>query len=146
MPQVREHDAPAYNATGVVEPVWLTRALVDYLHDTSLAMFGGLPGVNSENLVESALARPQNLSAYVGGDLPRLAAAYAFGFAKNHGYRDGNKRTAFTACATFLDMNGFDLEADEREALETMLELATGAVSEESFAEWLRAHVVPREV
>lgn len=145
MLRIREHDAPAYNATGEAEPVWLTRALVDYLHDTSLAMFGGLPGVNSDNLVESALARPQNLFAYVGGDLPRLAAAYAFGFAKNHGYRDGNKRTAFTACATFLDVNGFDLVVDEREALEAMLELATGTMSEEGFAEWLRAHVAPRD-
>jgi death-on-curing protein len=142
--RVREQEAPAYDAAGEHEPVWLTRALVDHLHDASLAMFGGLPGVNSEDLVESALARPQNLCAYVGGDLPRLAAAYAFGFAKNHGYRDGNKRTAFTACATFLDLNGLDLVADEREALERMLELATDAISEEGFAEWLRAHVVPR--
>lgn len=142
--RVRENDAPAYLTAQADEPVWLTRALVDYLHDTSLAMFGGLPGVNSENLVESALARPQNLFAYVGGDLPRLAAAYAFGFAKNHGYRDANKRTAFTSCATFLDMNGLDLIVDEREALETMLELATGVVSEDGFAEWLRAHAVPR--
>ena len=144
MPRVRESAPPAYGAATAPEPVWLDRALVDYLHDTSLAMFGGLPGVNNENLVESALARPQNLFMYVGGDLPRLAAAYAFGFAKNHGYRDGNKRTAFTSCATFLDLNGLDLVVDEVEALERMLELATDAISEEGFAEWLRAHVVPR--
>lgn len=144
MNRVRENSAPAYTTAVAPEPQWLDRALVDYLHDTSLALFGGLPGVNSENLVESALARPQNLFVYVGGDLPRLAAAYAFGFAKNHGYRDGNKRTAFTSCATFLDMNGLELVVDETEALERMLELATDAVSEEGFAEWLRAHVVPR--
>lgn len=144
MSRIRESAPPAYQTDTAPEPVWLDRALVDYLHDTSLAMFGGLPGVNDENLVESALARPQNLYAYIGGDLPRLAAAYAFGFAKNHGYRDGNKRTAFTSCATFLDLNGLDLIADEVEALERMLELATDAISEEGFAEWLRAHVVPR--
>ena len=141
---VRENDAPADTTAVQPEPHWLDRALVDYLHDTSLAMFGGLPGVNSEDLVESALARPQNLFVYVGGDLPRLAAAYAFGFAKNHGYRDGNKRTAFTSCATFLDMNGLELIVDETDALDRMLELATDAISEEGFAEWLRTHVVPR--
>ncbi|GJG86800.1 death-on-curing protein [Gemmatimonadetes bacterium T265] len=144
MNRVRESAPPAYATTVEPEPQWLTRALVDYLHDTSLALFGGLSGVNNENLVESALARPQNLFAYVEGDLPRLAAAYAFGFAKNHGYRDGNKRTAFTSCATFLDMNGLELVVDEIAALERMLELATDAISEEGFAEWLRAHVVPR--
>jgi death-on-curing protein len=114
------------------------------LHDQRLAQHGGLPGVNSENLIESALARPRNLFAYVGGDLPRLAASYAFGFAKNDGYRDANKRTAFAACAVFLYINGLQLEADEHEVVVTMLELATGIVTEEAFAEWLRARAVPR--
>ena len=145
MPQLRAHALPAPGATDDREPIWRTRALVDYLHDTGLAMFGGLAGVSGDNLVESALARPQNLFVYVGGDLPRLAAAYAFGFAKNHGYRDGNQRTAFTSCATFVDVNGLDLVVDEREALEAMLALATSAVSEEDFAEWLRVHVVVRD-
>lgn len=126
------------------EPLWLTREIVDVLHDRSLALYGGLSGMNSENLVESALARPRNLFAYVGGDLPRLGAAYACGFAKNRGYRDGSKRTAFTACTVFLDANGLELVADEHEALVTMLELATDAITEEGFAEWLRAHVEPR--
>lgn len=142
--RIGESAPPAYRATPPAEPVWVSRAIADYAHDLSLSMFGGLPGVNSENLIESALARPQNLYAYVGGDLPRLAAAYAFGFTKNHGYRDGNKRTAFSVCATFLDLNGFDLIADEEAALAVVLELATNAVSEEGFAEWLRARVVPR--
>ncbi len=145
MNRVRENNAPAYTTAVEPEPQWLDRAIVDYLHDSSLALFGGLPGVNSENLVESALARPQNLFVYVGGDLPRLAAAYAFGFAKNHGYRDGNKRTAFTSCVTFLDLNGLELIVDETEALERMLDLATDTISEDGFAEWLRAHVVPRD-
>ncbi len=144
MNRVREHDSSAYTTAVEPEPQWLNRAIIDYPDDTSLALFGGLPGVSNENLVESALARPQNLFVYVGGDLPRVAAAYAFGFAQNHGYRDGNERTAFTSCATFLDMNGLELIVDETEALERMLDLATDAVSEEGFVEWLRAHVVPR--
>ena len=141
--RVRERPAAAIGATSD-EPLWLSREIVDVLHDRSLTLYGGMAGVNSENLIESALARPRNLFAYVGGDLPRLAAAYAFGLAKNHGYRDGNKRTAFTAAAVFLDMNGLELVADEQDALVTMLELATGIVTEDAFAEWLRAHVEPR--
>jgi death-on-curing protein len=141
--RVRERAAAEYH-TESGEPTWLTREIVDVLHDRSLTLYGGMAGVSSENLIESALARPRNLFAYVGGDLPRLAAAYAFGLAKNHGYRDGNKRTAFTAAAVFLDMNGQELIADEHDALVTMLELATGIVTGETFAEWLRARVVPR--
>jgi death-on-curing protein len=141
--RVAVRSAPKYE-TASDEPTWMSREIVDVLHDRSLMLYGGMAGVNSENLIESALARPRNLFAYVGGDLPRLAAAYAFGLAKNRGYRDGNKRTAFLSCAVFLDMNGLDLVADEHDALVTMLELATGIVTEDAFAEWLRAHVVPR--
>ena len=141
--RVREQGAPVYVAESD-EPVWLTREIVDALHDRRIAQHGGLPGVANDHLVESALARPQNLYAYVGGDLPRLAAAYAYGLAKNHGYRDGNKRTAFISCYTFLGLNGLRLDADERDVVATMLALATDAISEEGFAEWVRAHVVPR--
>ena len=141
--RVRERPATEYRATSD-EPSWVTREIVDVLHDRSLMLYGGLAGVNGEHLIESALARPRNLFAYVGGDLPRLAAAYAFGLAKNDGYRDGNKRTAFIAAAVFLDMNGLELVADEQDALVTMLELATGIVTEDAFAEWLRAHAAPR--
>lgn len=141
--RLRERPASAYiPASG--EPKWLTREIADMLHDQRLAQHGGLAGVNDENLIESALARPRNLFAYVGGDLPRLAAAYAFGLAKNHGYRDANKRTAFAACVTFLYVNGLLLEVEEPEVVVMMLELATDLVSEEAFAEWLRAHVAPR--
>jgi len=141
--RVRERPVGEFRATSD-EPLWLSREIVDVLHDRSLMLYGGMAGVNSENLIESALARPRNLFAYVGADLPRLAATYAFGLAKNHGYRDGNKRTAFTAAAVFLDMNGLELVADEQDALVMTLELAAGIVTEEAFAEWLRAHVEPR--
>ena len=145
MPRVSERPAPAYGASEAREPRWMTRSDVEYLHDKRLAQHGGLPGVNSEHLIESALARPQNLFAYVGGDLPRLAAAYAYGIAKNHGFRDANKRTALATCTVFLYLNGLYLEVDEHDAVATMLELATDAISEEGFAEWLRAHAAPRE-
>lgn len=125
------------------EPRWLTRELVDAIHDAQIAKHGGLLGVNNENLLESALARPQNLFAYVGGDLAALAASYAFGIAKNHGYRDGNKRTAFLACYTFLGLNGLELVVPEPDAVAAMLSLATDQIDEEGFARWLRDHVVP---
>ena len=130
-------------AVGEDEPRWLTRELVDAIHDAQIAKHGGLLGVNDENLVESALARPRNLHAYVGGDIARLAAAYAFRLAKNHGYRDGNKRTAFLACYTFLGLNGLELVVPEPEAVVAMLALATGEVDEEGFARWVRDHAVP---
>ena len=125
------------------EPRWLTRELVDAIHDAQIARHGGMLGVNDENLVESALARPRNLFAYVGGDLAALAAAYAFGLAKNHGYRDGNKRTAFLACYAFLGLNGLELVVPEPEAVVMMLALATDEVDEEGFARWARDHAVP---
>jgi death on curing protein len=128
---------------GANEPRWLTRELVDAIHDAQIARHGGLLGVNDENLVESALARPRSLFAYVGGDAARLAAAYAFGPAKHHGYRDGNKRTAFLACYTFLGLNGLELVVPEPEAVVAMLALATGGVDEEGFARWVRDHAVP---
>ncbi|HEY0776597.1 MAG TPA: type II toxin-antitoxin system death-on-curing family toxin [Gemmatirosa sp.] len=143
MRQVNEQIAPAYVAESR-EPKWMTRREVEFLHEQRIAEHGGLPGVNSEHLIESALARPLNLYAYIGGDLPRLGAAYAYGLAKNHGFRDANKRTAFATCAVFLYRNGLRLEVDEHDAVATMLELATNAISEEGFAEWLRMHVVAR--
>jgi death-on-curing protein len=123
------------------EPRWISRALLDAMHDALVRQYGGMPGVLNEGAVESALGRAPNAFAYTGADLAACAAAYAFGLAKNHGYRDGNKRTAFAAAATFLRLNGHDLDADEREVVETMVLLATDRVSEAEFAEWVRGRI-----
>src|SRR6188508_1304662 len=89
------------------EPHWLTRVAIDAIHDDQVREHGGLPGVRDENALESALARPQQKHTYDPGiDLAGLAAAYAFGLARNHPYRDGNKRIAFLALVTFLGING----------------------------------------
>lgn len=127
------------------EPLWLARAEIDALHDASIREFGGLHGVRDAGLIESALARPINLWTYAPeSDLADLAAAYAFGLAKNHGFVDGNKRIGFIAMGAFLFINGQLLEAPESEAVMVMLELAAGERSETELASWIREHLQPR--
>jgi death-on-curing protein len=123
--------------------VWLEKALVLAIHDRQLAEHGGSGGVRDEGLLESALARPQQLYAYGDPppDLADLAAALAYGFARNHPFVDGNKRTAHVAYRTFLALNDADLVAADEEKYLTMLALAEGKLSESEFASWLRAHI-----
>ena len=125
---------------GSTEPKWLTREILDAMHDAQLREHGGSGGVRDEGLLDSALNRPRNKFAYGETDLAVLAAAYAFGVAKNHGYVDGNKRAAFTAAALFLAMNDRELEAPEPEVVEIMNRLASGKLSEAAFAAWLGQH------
>ena len=125
-------------------PKWLTRRMLDVLHDAQLREHGGSPGVRDEGLLESALARPQQKWAYAEApDLAVLAAAYAFGLAKNHGYIDGNKRVAFMAAYVFLGLNGNDLDADEPDVVRTMERVADGRLSEAGLAAWLRGGIRP---
>lgn len=128
---------------GTREPVWITRTALDAIHDAQLREHGGSTGVRDEGLLDSAMNWPRNKHAYGEGDLSVLAAAYAFGIAKNHAFVDGNKRTAFVAAALFLRMNGLDLDAPEPEVVDVMNRLAAGKLTEDEFAEWVRAHVVP---
>jgi death-on-curing protein len=118
---------------------WIdSRALV-LLHDESLAIHGGASGIRDRGLLESALNRPVNLAAYGNPDVFECAAAYAFGLAKNHPFVDGNKRVAFLAAGVFLRLNGWHLQATQIDAIQTVLALASGEVSETDFAIWLRA-------
>jgi len=94
--------------------------------------------------LNSALARPLNLAAYGEPDLPSLAAAYAFGIARNHPFVDGNKRTAFVVAVTFLALNGLDFQASERDVVETILALAAGQLEESALTDWFRKWSVPR--
>lgn len=94
-------------------------------------------------LLDSALNRARNKFAYGEADLSVLAAAYAFGLAKNHGFLDGNKRTAFQAMYVFLGLNGCDLVAVEPEVVDVMNRLASGKITEVRFADWVRAHIRP---
>lgn len=126
--------------------VWLEKELVLAIHERQLAEHGGTGGVRDEGLVESALARPQQLHAYgdPARDLADLAAALAFGLARNHPFLDGNKRTAHVTYRTFLALNGAELVATDEEKYLTMLGLAEGKLSERDFAAWLRGRVHER--
>jgi death-on-curing protein len=123
------------------EPCWLSRVVVDAVHHDQLREHGGLKGLRDENLVESALAGPQQKWHYdKKADLATLAAAYAFGLVKNHPYRDGNKRAGFLALVTFLGINNQALRATDAEVVTTILALADGRLSEDQLAAWLRLH------
>jgi death-on-curing protein len=124
-----------------MEPEWLTKAVILAIHDEQLAEHGGGTGVRDDGLLDSALARPQNRLAYdAAADLATLAAACAFGLARNHPFIDGNKRTAFVAAEVFLDLNGMTLTASDEDCVLTMLRLAAGEIDEDAFADWLRAN------
>jgi death-on-curing protein len=120
--------------------IWLEKALVLAVHEHQLAEHGGSAGVRDEGLLESALARPQQLHAYgdPAPDLADLAAALAYGLARNHPFVDGNKRTAHVAYRTFLELNSAELEATDEEKYVAMLALAEGKLKERDFAAWLR--------
>jgi len=123
------------------EPRWLSRLVVDAIHHDQIREHGGLPGIRDENVLESALARPQQEWRYAEEtDLASLAAAYGFGLVKNHPYRDGNKRIGLLAIATFLGINGYDLQATDADVVIQILALADGRVSETELADWIRAH------
>ena len=126
--------------------VWLDKALVLAIHERQLTEHGGTGGVRDERLLESALARPQQLLAYgdPAPDLADLAAALAYGRARNHPFLDGNKRTAAVACETFLELNSATLEANDLELYPVYLDLAEGKLRELDFAAWLRGRVRTR--
>ena len=124
--------------------VWLRRASLVLLHDESLAEHGGAPGLRDAGLLESAMARPVNLSMYANPDVAELAACYGVGLAKNHAFVDGNKRAAFLAVGLFLLLNGKRLVATQVDATCTMLSVAAGDMDEPAFAQWIRTHMAPR--
>jgi death-on-curing protein len=125
------------------EPVWVPRVVLDAIHLDQLREHGGLHGIRDENALESALARARNKWAYDSVEDPAvLAAAYGYGLATSHPYRDGDKRIAFLAMLVFIGLNGWDVEAPEAEVVTTMLAVADRRCSEEELAAWLRMHLV----
>lgn len=116
--------------------------VVHGLHDEQISEHGGPSGVRDPGAVASALARPINLAAYGDPDAASIAASYAFGLARNHGFVDGNKRTAWVVARVFLTLNGLRLEFDEENAIATMLALAAGDLSENALADWFRERIV----
>lgn len=125
-----------------IEPIWLAADIALAIHDRQLAEHGGPSGVRDQGLLESALAKPVNKWGYGENDVCALAAAYAFGVARNHPFTDGNKRTAWVLARTFLVLNDRQLVFDREEAIATVQTLAAGELSEEELAKWFREHIV----
>ena len=112
-------------------------------HREQLAEHGGGEGVRDPGLLESAMARPQNLAAYGEPDAAALAAAYAYGIARNDPFVDGNKRTALVVSETFLMLNAWQLAASDAEVVVAFLALVAGELSEEELADWFRMRLTP---
>jgi len=120
---------------------WVDRSFAIAVHDEQLSVHGGGTSLRDEGLLDSALARPRNLTAYGNPDLAAVAASYAFGLARNLPFVDGKKRTALFVCETFIRDNGHDLYASDAELVILFENLAAGNVAEDELAQWLREHV-----
>jgi death-on-curing protein len=123
------------------EPEWLDTSIVLDVHAEQLALFGGADGVRDLGLLESALGRPLNKFAYGETGLAALAAAYAFGIARNHPFVDGNKRAAFAAIVVSLGLNGIDLDVPPEAATAMILGMAAGEISEEGLTRWIADNI-----
>lgn len=128
----------------MTEPEWIREDVVLAIQRRQLAEHGGEQGLRDAGLLASALAHPRNLVAYSDPkpDLAGLAAAYAFGILQNHPFVDGNKRTAYVVCRTFLVLNGHDLEAEAADKYRVFLAVAAGRMTEAELAEWLRSRII----
>jgi death on curing protein len=119
---------------------WVREDVVFAVHEMQLARHGGLEGIRDRNIIESALSRPkqQSICGSPPPDPADLAAAYAFGIARNHGFNDGNKRTAWVVARLFLADNTIELKFDKVEAIQIMLRVASGEATEQELAQWFR--------
>lgn len=120
---------------------WVAVDVVYAIHDRQLSEHGGLEGIRDAGLLESALARPQNLAAYQQADAADLAAAYSYGLARNHPFLDGNKRTAWIVARLFLALNAQRLVFDALEAIRIMQSVAAGTTEEDPLADWFRTRI-----
>jgi death on curing protein len=125
--------------------VWLSRQIVLAIHDEQLAEHGGAIGVRDEGLLESALARPLNRAGYGDPDIAELAALYAIAIARNHPFIDGNKRTAYVALETFLELNGCEFPVSDHDAVIATLAMASGNMADDDFTTWVRNNTRTRD-
>jgi len=129
------------------DPIWISEELALAIHSRQLAEHGGADGLRDKGRFESALARPRQLFAYSDPtpDIPALASAYAFAIAKNHAFLDGNKRTAYVVCRTFLILNGWDMTASRVDRYAAFLSLASGDWNQATFTTWLLSNTQPTD-
>jgi death-on-curing protein len=126
----------------VKSPRWIDARALQLLHGESLAEHGGLTGLRDENALHSALVRPEHVLHYEpDSDLARLAAAYGFGLIRDHPFHDGNKRAGFLAILLFLDLNRFELQVGQVEAIQVIFKVAAGQIRESELAAWIRARM-----
>ena len=125
--------------------LWVATEVALAAHAEQLAEHGGAQGARDMGALESAMVRPRNLAQYEAPDAAALAAAYAFGIARNHPFVDGNKRTAAVVSETFLVLNGHALDATDAELVVAVLALAAGELSEDEQADWFRERVAERQ-
>ena len=126
-------------------PTWIPKSAILAMHGELLAEHGGLAGPVNEDLLESTLARPKHLEIY-SNPVPsifQLAASYGFGFAKNHCFKDGNKRVALVSIDVFLKLNGYELIAEETDAVITLEALAAGEINEAELSAWIKTNAQP---
>lgn len=128
----------------MTEPIWVDERAVIAMHGLSLTQHGGAPGIRDINLLLSALARPRQHFAYGGTfDIIELAAILTAAIVKNHPFVDGNKRTGFTAGVSFLQANGYRFITSDEAVVRAVLDLASSAIDEAAYAEFLRASTGP---
>ena len=120
--------------------VWLESETVLEIHSEVIAVSGGSDGVRDHGLLESALARPQNVLAYEGGSIFEVAAAYAEAIAHNHPFIDGNKRTAFASAGMFLILNGYKVKVDQEKIADLMVDLAEKKITRDEVARFFENH------
>ena len=123
-----------------MNPQWIDLSVVLAIHEQQIAEHGGALGIRDLGLIESALGRPQNLQLYNNPDIYDLAAAYGYGLAQNHGFIDGNKRTAYIVTRLFLILNGYDISASAVEKVITFAKVGKGEIDQAALASWLRSH------
>jgi death-on-curing protein len=120
---------------------WVSRQVLEAVHERQIAEHGGGVGLRDENALESALSRPLNLALYGEPDAAELAASLAFGLAKNHPFVDGNKRSAWVGARLFLRLNGVNLMFNRAEATVMVQQLAAGQLTEGEVAQWFRQRI-----
>jgi len=123
-----------------MNPQWIDLSVVLAIHEQQIAEHGGSLGIRDLGMIESALGRPQNLLLYNDPDIFDLAAAYGYGLAQNHGFIDGNKRTAYVVTRLFLVLNGSDISASALDKVITFEKVGKGEIDQVALASWLRSH------
>ncbi len=123
-----------------MNPQWVDLSVVLAIHEQQIAEHGGSLGIRDLGMIESAMGRPQNLLLYNDPDIFDLAAAYGYGIAQNHGFIDGNKRTAYVVTRLFLILNGYDISASAVEKVIIFEKIGQGKIDQPALASWLRSH------